>query len=710
MLKKIKHEADFFGQKVVLQMGEIAMQSDAAVLATVGETSVLATVVSKEPSEPLDFFPLKIDYEERYYAGGVIGGTRYSRREGKPNDDAVISGRLIDHALRPLFPKDFVNDTQLVLTVFSIDKVNDPALVAFLAATAAFSVSGMPFKGPAAAIRISRANGVVKSGFHHESAGEDLDMIVSYLDDGSKVQAIEAHGHIVPEKEVVAAIKEGSKVIPAIFKIAKDFAAEANVPVKAYKPSWINKDSVSEFKSKVWDELHGALNSGVVYKSPEWKALRSSIIEKLKVEFAEKYSVTQLGILMDEIDKELIRYFVVKDKKRIDGRDFETIRNLDAIVNYIPRVHGTGLFTRGLTQSLTFCTLASGQYKQIGQGMEGDTEKRYIHNYNFPPYSTGETGNVGGANRRAIGHGVLAEKALLAVLPKEEDFPYTIRVVSEILSSNGSTSMAAACGSSLALMDAGVPISSHVGGIGIGLFVDKSIENPSLGDFIVLTDIIGEEDFAGYMDFKLTGTRAGMTAIQLELKLQGIPLDLLDVIFERSFIARQKVLDVMDSAISAPRTEVSQYAPKIKVVFIDPDKVGMVIGSGGSMIKDIVETTGAELDITEMEGKAMVSISAIDPKAIAAAEEWVLSIVQDIKVGDIFEGEVNRIEAYGAFVKLNHTKDGLLHVSELANTFVKDVNDYVKMGDRFKVKVIGVENGKVSVSKKALEQSQEFHR
>jgi polyribonucleotide nucleotidyltransferase len=420
--------------------------------------------------------------------------------------------------------------------------------------------------------------------------------------------------------------------------------------------------------------------------------------------------VTQLGILMDEIDKELIRYFVVKDKKRIDGRDFETIRNLDAIVNYIPRVHGTGLFTRGLTQSLTFCTLASGQYKQIGQGMEGDTEKRYIHNYNFPPYSTGETGNVGGANRRAIGHGVLAEKALLAVLPKEEDFPYTIRVVSEILSSNGSTSMAAACGSSLALMDAGVPISSHVGGIGIGLFVDKSIENPSLGDFIVLTDIIGEEDFAGYMDFKLTGTRAGMTAIQLELKLQGIPLDLLDVIFERSFIARQKVLDVMDSAISAPRTEVSQYAPKIKVVFIDPDKVGMVIGSGGSMIKDIVETTGAELDITEMEGKAMVSISAIDPKAIAAAEEWVLSIVQDIKVGDIFEGEVNRIEAYGAFVKLNHTKDGLLHVSELANTFVKDVNDYVKMGDRFKVKVIGVENGKVSVSKKALEQSQEFHR
>ncbi len=701
--KKIVNYTDQFDNvPVSLETGKLARQATASVLARVGDTAILASIVSRDPLPEGDFFPLRIDYEERYYAGGVIGGTRFSRREGRPNDDAIVSGRLIDHAIRPLFPKDFMNDTQLVLTVFSIDRVNDPALVAFFAASAAFSISGLPFAGPISALRVNQVDGNFSAGFNYELPEADLDLIVSYLENGTKVQAIEAHGHIVPEAKVVEAVRFGAEKSKDIERILKAFAAECNVPIKEYKKGWINKESIAEFKPHVWDSLKEWQSNGIEFRSAEWESKKKSLLEEVSRKLEGTYKSTHVNTLFSEIEKDLIREAVLVNKTRIDGRGFDEIRELSAEIGLISRVHGSGLFNRGLTQSMTMCTLASGQYKQIAQKMENETEKRYLHHYNFPPYSTGEIGQIGGANRRSIGHGILAEKALLAVLPDEQEFPYTIRLVSEILSSNGSTSMAAACGSSLALMDAGVPIKAHVGGIGVGLFVDTYKENLSIDDYVILTDIMGEEDFSGYMDFKLTGTREGMTAIQLELKVQGIPMDILEKIFETSRNARQKVLDVMEKAISEPRKELSQYAPKIRTLTIPKDKIGMVIGSGGSVIKEIIEKSGAEVDISEREHDALVSISGYTPESIETALEHVLSIVTDIEVGNIFDGVVVRIENYGAFVKLNPNKDGLLHVSEISDGFVKDVNDVLKLGDKIRVKVIGTENGKISVSRKAL--------
>jgi polyribonucleotide nucleotidyltransferase len=690
------------GQKVAFYTGDFAMQADAAVIAMVGETTVMATVVSAPAAENTDFFPLKIDYEERFYAGGYIGGNKYAKRENRPTDEAVVKGRLIDHAIRPLFPKDFMEDTQLIITVTSIDKQNDPLMVAFLAASAALSISGLPFNGPIAAIRLNKVNGLVEAKLGYEQKESSMDLVVSYLDKGRKVQAIEAHGHIVPEVEVVEAIKMGSAFAAELLSLLDEFKSLMNVSVREYKPSWINKSSIEEFKQYAWNDIQTWKNNGVKFDSDEWNKAKKELIESLKVKLEGKYDSTQISILIGELQKLLLREEVLINKKRIDGRGFDEIRPLSASVGELPRVHGSAMFTRGLTQSLTIATLGSGEDKQIIQELEGEYDKKYLHHYNFPPFSTGEISKVGGANRRSIGHGMLAEKALTAVLPNEIDFPYTIRTVSEILSSNGSTSMAATCASSLALMDAGVPIKAHVGGIGVGLFVDNYKENPSLEDYILLTDIIGNEDFAGYMDFKLTGTREGMTAIQMELKVQGIPVELLDSIFERSRNARQKVIDVMEQAIATPRKELSQYAPKIRTLEIPLDKIGIVIGSGGSTIKEITAKTETSIDINEQETFAIVSISGFDSNNIQSAYDWVKGLTTDIKIGEIYEGTIVRIEAYGAFVNLIPNKDGLLHVSEVSNDFVKDVNQIFKLGDKVQVKVIGIENGKVSVSRKAL--------
>ena len=702
MNKKI--EKTFKGQKVALYTGDFAAQANAAVVAQVGETSVMATVVTVAAAESTDFFPLKVDYEERFYAGGYIGGNKYVKRENRPTDESVVKGRLIDHAIRPLFPKDFMNDTQIILTIMSIDKVNDPLLVAFLAASAAFSISGIPFKGPIVALRINKINGEVKAGLFYEDKDTSMDLVVSYLDQGRKIQAIEAHGHMVPEQEIVDAIKASAGEAAELIQILEDFKVQMNVAVKEYNPSWVNKKSIEEFKQHAWTELQNWKSTGVKFDGSEWKKARIDLAQSLKAKLAEKYTEIEITILIGELEKLLVREEVLVNKKRIDGRGFDELRQLSATVGELPRVHGSAMFTRGATQSLTITTLGSGQDKQIVQELEGEFDKRYLHHYNFPPFSTGEVGRVGGANRRSIGHGMLAEKALMAVLPDEMDFPYAIRNVSEILSSNGSTSMAATCASSLALMDAGVPIKAHVGGIGVGLFVDAYKENPEIEDFILLTDILGTEDYAGYMDFKLTGTREGMTAIQMELKIQGLPIEMLDSIFEKSRKARQSVIDVMEKAITEPRKEVSEYAPKIRTINIPLDKVGLVIGSGGVMIKEITAKTGTNIDINELENEAMISISGIDPKDLQAAYDWIKGLTTDIKIGDVYEGTIVRIEAYGAFVNLVPNKDGLLHVSEVSNEFIRDINQIFKLGDKVQVKVIGLENGKVSVSRKALMQ------
>ncbi len=689
--------------EITIETGKLAPQANSAVLLTVGETSVLATVVSKPTTEVTDFFPLRVDYEERFYAGGIIGGSRFTRREGRPNDEAIVSGRLIDHAIRPLFPKDFMDDTQLIVTVLSLDRENDPAVVGFLAATIALSTAGIPFKGPLVPLRVQRINGEVNASLEYANDSADLDIIASYLKNGEKVQAIEAEGHEVPEQEVVDAIKFGANKSKEYFDLINEFTIQCDVKEREYIPSWLNKDAINEMKEYAWEFLDNLYDNGISYKDTEYEIKVTEFVLSLGDKFKDKYEPNQIRSLVGEVQKEWVRNLVINKNKRLDGRGFDELRKLSAEVSVLPRVHGSALFSRGLTQALTVATLASPSQSLLIQNMEDEETKYYMHHYNFPPFSTGEVGRVGGANRRAIGHGMLAQKALLPVLPNEDDFKYVIRLVSEILSSHGSTSMAATCGSSLALMDAGVPIKSHVGGIGVGLFVENPYEDHDIDDFILLTDIVGMEDFAGYMDFKLTGTEKGMTAIQMELKLQGLPLGLLDKMFEQSRRARLKVLEVMNNAINSPRGEISEYAPKLEFITIDKDQIGQVIGSGGSVIKEIMKIFDVEVDIQEEDDHGVVVISSTNAENIAKAKKYIEDMLKVPEVGEVYEGTVTRVEDYGAFVEILPGQLGLLHVSEYSCGYTGNMNEELKIGDRVKVKIISMEGGKISVSKKALE-------
>ncbi len=689
--------------EITIETGKLAPQANSAVLLTVGETSVLATVVSKPSSEMTDFFPLRVDYEERFYAGGIIGGSRFTRREGRPNDAAIVSGRLIDHAIRPLFPKDFMDDTQLIVTVLSLDDKNDSAVVGFLAATIALSTAGIPFNGPLIPLRVQKVNGEIKATLEFADDNAELDMISSYLKNGKKVQAIEAEGHEIPEQEVVNAIKFGAEASKEYFDLVNEFISESDVKTAEYTPSWLNKDAINEMKEHAWELFEKLSSEGITYKDPEYDVKIAELVSSLEDQFKDKYEVGQIKALIGEVQKEWVRDLVLNKGKRLDDREFNEIRELSAEVGVLPRVHGSGLFNRGLTQALTIATLASPSQSLLIQGMQEEETKYYMHHYNFPPYSTGEVGRVGGANRRAIGHGMLAEKALLPVLPNEDEFKYVIRLVSEVLSSNGSTSMAATCGSSLALMDAGVPIKSHVGGIGVGLFVKDPYEDHDLEDYKLLTDIVGMEDFAGYMDFKMTGTEKGMTAIQMELKLKGIPVELLDKLFEKSREARMKVLEVMNNAISSPRGELSEYAPKLEFVKIQKDQIGQVIGSGGAVIKEIMKIFEVDVDIQEEDDHGVVVISSSNAENIAKAKKYIEDMLKVPEVGEIYEGTVTRVEDYGAFVEILPGQLGLLHVSEYSCGYTGDMNKELKIGDKVKVKINSMDGGKISVSKKALE-------
>ena len=701
MNKIIKHETVFNGVKVVLESGKLASQADAAVVATVGETTVLVTVVSKPATEATDFLPLKIDYEERYYAGGILSGSKYTRRESRPTDEAVVHGRLLDHAIRPLFPKDFADDTQLIITVLSSDDQNSPILAGFLGTSAALSISGLPFNGPIVPLRISKNDGVTEFSLATEKQGNDMDLVVSYIKDGHKIQALEASANIIPETEVVEAIKKGGEISKELFVFLNEFAQMANVPVREYKKSWINKEFISLLTPIVMPVIEEMLANKVEYNTKEWYARIEVTAKELIVKYPD-YNEMQINTIIGEIQKNWVRDTVMVKNSRIDGRKDDEIRQLSAEVGILPRVHGSGLFSRGLTQALTIATLGPLTEKLLVQGMHGEIKKGYIHHYNFPPFSTGEIGRVGNANRRSIGHGILAEKALVPVLPTEAEFPYTIRLVSEITSSNGSTSMASTCGSALALMDAGVPIKAPVAGIGVGLFVDKEKEDLQLSDYKLLTDIMGVEDFAGYMDFKLTGTKEGMTAIQLELKVQGLPLELLDKMFEVSKTARLKVLEVMSTAINGPRPKLGKNVPKIEIVRIAQDQIGLVIGSGGSTIRALMEETGAQIDVEEDAEGGMVSIMASSQEILAKTKDIIVNMTKVYEVGDIMEGEVSRIEPYGCFVYAGGKNEGLVHISEFAHDYVDDIRRFVKLGDIIKAKVISTDNGKISLSVKAL--------
>ena len=677
----------------MLQIGELAQQATSSVLARLGDTMVLATVVEGKETE-LDYFPLTVEYIERLYAGGKIKGSRWVKREGRPTDEAILIARLIDRSIRPLFPKEFKREVQVIVTVLSVDGENEPDILSIIATSAALSLSPIPWKGPISAVRMGLVKDdgsteVVVNPGGAELEFSELDIVVSQSKE--KTLMIEAGASQVEEKFVLEAIEkaqdENKKIIEEIEKFTKENGqTKEKAPVNTELSEWIaileksyKKEIVDLVDQRLSKESGGDSTNIVdqIYEEEKTKDPQKEIDKKI------------LGKAIEKVLFKHIRSEILKNGKRPDGRGVDEIRPISASVSILPRTHGSAIFQRGQTQVLTVATLGSPRLEQLIESAEGEETKRYMHHYSMPPYSVGETGRVGSPSRREIGHGALAERALLPVIPKQEKFPYTIRVVSEVLSSNGSTSMASTCGSTLALMDAGVPITNPVAGIAIGLMTDEE-------KYVLLTDILGLEDFSGDMDFKVAGTTEGITAIQLDVKIDGLTIKQIEEVFERAKKARLFILDKMLSVIPKARSQVSQYAPKIELVKIPVEKIGEVIGPGGKIIKNIIATTGAMVDV---EDDGSVAISGTTDESVKKAAEWVRSLTREVTVGEVFEGEVKRILPFGAFVEILPGKEGMVHVSKMATGFVKDPNDVVSIGQKVKVKVVEIdEQGRINLS------------
>jgi len=691
----IKKELDFAGKKLTLETGRLAPQTNRSVLARMGDTVVLVTVVANEPREGIDYFPLRVDYEEKLYAGGFIRGARFAKREGPPSEEAIVTARLIDHAVRPLFPEDFMKDIQVTVTVLSVDKENDPQILSFIAASAALHASDIPWTGPVAAVRLGLKNGafIINPPADGEN-GLDLNAVVSSID--GRILAIEAEGKEIPEEKFVEGLKVCQEPLAQLAKFIDEFAQEVGREKYEYEsvalPEEMLKD-ITEFAGEKIKKIVVTPMDKVDFVDA-YGNLRDEVCDK----FEGKYAKSDMKRALDAVEKKEIQKLIFEEGKRVDGRGLDDLRPLEIEVGLLPRTHGSAFFARGMTQALSIVTLGSSSLEQLIQNMTGEETKRYMHHYYGRPFSLGETGPIRGPGRREIGHGSLAEKALQPMIPDKESFPYAIRVVTEILSQNGSTSMAATCGSSLALMDAGVPIKAPVAGLSIGLMTDDQESK-----FILLTDIVGVEDYNGYMDFKMAGTRQGMTAIQMELKMHGVPFEILEQAFTKSRENRLKILDQMDGVLDKPRGELSKYAPRITTIKIDPKRIGEIIGPGGKMIKSIIEMTKCDVDV-EDDGTVLISSieEGADPQR---AKEWIEGIVKEVKVGEVYEGKVVRLMDFGAFVEILPGKDGLVHISELAHRRVPTVESVVKVGDKLKVKVIEVDSsGRINLSKKALEE------
>lgn len=705
MSKVIKKQIEWAGKTLSLESGRMAFQANRAVLAQYGDTVVLATVVANEASEDLSYFPLRIDYEEKLYAGGLIKGSRFIKREGRPRDEATTIARLMDHAIRPLFPADFGDDVQVIVTVLSVEPEGDPELVAIVAASAALHSSDIPWLGPIGTVRVTLQDGkflvnpplFAKNGqADFELLHYDLNIIPSFRE--GRLVAVEGEGREVPEDQFLAALELAQKEIAVVTSLIADFAKEVGASKYSYEAKLLDQEMLTKIHKLVGSEIKQLV------VEPRDKLDRvdayNEIVERVQTEFESKHSKANMKKGVDQIEKKMTQELVLKDGKRPDGRAFNEVRPLAAEVGLLPRTHGSALFTRGLTQALTITTLASTSAGQIIQSLISEETKRYIHHYYGRPFSLGETGALRSPGRREIGHGALAEKALLAVLPSKEEFPYTMRVVSEVLSQNGSSSMAATCGSTLSLMDAGVPIKASVGGVAIGLMVDESSDED--GKYVVLTDIAGVEDFNGYLDFKMPGTRKGMTAVQMDTKLKtGVTMEVIKEVVEASRKGREVVLEAMEQCLAEPRAELSVYAPKITIVMMDPRKIGELIGPGGKIIKRIIEETGADINV---EDDGAVSISTTDDEQMKKAQRYVEGIAKGPQAGEVYEGTVMRVMDFGAFVEILPGQEGLVHVSELAHEYVERVEDVVKEGEKLQVKVLGTDDrGRLVLSKKALE-------
>ena len=619
----------------------------------------------------------------------------YVKRDGRPSDEAVITRRLIDHAIRPLFPKDFANAVQVIVSVLSLDRDADPEFASLLAASAVLHSSKIPFYGPMTSVKVGIKNDeVVINPIHDEIHNLDLNMIISFSGSDRKFLAVEAEANILPEDKLLNAINKAHESCNELVKLLNEFAEEVNPGLDKikYESNKIPNEIYEDIKIFCYEDLKKVFHDGLD-KTKLSEAKKEVKIKTLE-NFKDKYETGTLGRVLEDLEKKILQQMILEDGKRPDGRGQFEIRPLSSKVSYLPRVHGSGLFTRGITQALSIATLGSLEDALVLQDFYGEETKHYIHYYNFPPYCSGEIGKTGGAGSREIGHGMLAEKGLKAVIPSIKDFPYTVMVNTEITSSSGSTSMAAACGSCLALMDAGVPLKDMVAGIGVGLVV-----NDDFSKYKVITDIAYLEDAGGFMDFKMIGTRSGVTAIQCDIKLTGIPIELMPEIINQSKQARLEVLDNMKQTISEPRKELAKSAPKIVVVEINPEKIGVVIGSGGKTIKEIQNKTNTNLAIEET---GRVVISGVDAEMLEQAKNMVIGLTKDIMPGEIYHGKVVKVVDFGAFVEILPGKEGLLHVSEIGHEFIKDVKSAIKEGEEFEVKVLSTEHGKISLSRKAL--------
>lgn len=702
MQKKIRREFDLAGKKFVLETGELAGQANGAVLASYGETMVLATVVSQEPRTDVGYFPLSVDYEEKLYAGGKISTSRFIKRENRPTETAVLTSRLIDRSIRPLFPKDFQNDVQAIITVLSVDQQNDPDIVSLVATSAALAVSDIPWNGPLSGVRVAKQNGkFILNPTEDERKLSDLEIILA--SNTQDVVMLETEASEADEKTVVDAINfgidQGKTIIGQIESLAKEVG---NKKIE-YEPQ---KASVQdETKIKKFIEENFMKDFNLASQDERW------FEEKLEILTAEFITEDQdslnskiLSDIFEEVVASTLREEILSSKKRPDGRSPDEIRPITTRVEVLPRTHGSAIFQRGDTQVLSIATLASPALEQLIEGMEGEETKRYMHHYNFPPFSVGETGRRGAPGRREIGHGALAEKAIRPIIPDSEKFPYTIRIVSEVLSSAGSTSMAAVCGSTLALMDAGVPIKEPVAGVSIGLITDQKNKSK----YVTITDIAYQEDSQGDMDFKVAGTKNGVTAIQMDTKLKGVPVKILEEALEKAKIARLKILEKILATIPMSRKNISKHAPTVILIKIDPAKIGDVIGSGGRIINKIIAETGAAIDITD---EGTVTISSKDPEACKKAADFVEGIVKEAKVGDSYEGEVKRILPFGAMVEILPGKEGLVHISQLAPFRVNRVEDVVKIGQKVKVHVSEIDDqGRLNLSMVSGKIGQEFRK
>ncbi len=696
--QQVSFELD--GKEITLRTGRLAKQANGAVEVRCGDTYLLVSATeSKNPREGIDFFPLLVDFEEKLYSVGRVPGS-FTRREGKPTDKAILVSRLIDRPIRPLFKEGYRNDVMVVAVCMSSDQENPPDTLAMLGAAVALELSGLPFAGPIGAVRVGRVKGTQKmiiNPTYEQIAESDLDIVIAGTE--NSIMMVEAGCQMVSERDVLAAIDAGHQAIRKQIEVQKNWSRELGIQKREFAGPEKNEELVNIIREVATDKLKASMNGVTV------KTVRQGLVDEAEdavaariAELEEDHplrslSGSKIGAAVEEYEAELMRAQVLDTGMRADGRRCDEIRPITVEVGVLPRAHGTGLFTRGTTQVLSVATLGTGMDAQRLDSVDPVKEKKYMHHYNFPSYSVGEVKPNRGPGRREIGHGALAERAILSVLPPMEEFPYVLRVVSEVLESNGSTSMASTCGSSLALMDAGVPIKHTVGGIAMGLILE--------GDrFAILSDIQGLEDFLGDMDFKVAGTREGITALQMDIKIEGISLEIMRVALEQARRGRMHIIDKMEEVLPAHREQLSKWAPRIITIHIEQDEIGTVIGPGGKNIRRIIEETGATIDIQD---DGTVLIASVESAGGEAARDWIVRMLKKVQVGGIYSGRVTRIIPVGAFVEVLPGKEGMVHISQLENRRVEKVEDSVAVGQRVVVKVREIDDrGRVNLTIKGV--------